>query len=276
MLNRRNLFVKPGLLYKLLLIVSASALFCTASVLADDIGVGSEDFIVESSSPDLLGDDDFEDELEDDYEWEYEPVYDPLEQLNRISFEFNDKLYFWVLKPVKQGYSYVVPKDFRMVIGNFFFNLEAPIRFVNNLLQARFEDAGVVFSRFLINSTIGVFGFGDIAAEAYDLMPRQADFGQTLGSYGLGGGVYVCWPVLGPSNFRDSVGLLADWYLHPYNYAALDTATETAAYGTEFVNRLSITADVYEEMKRISLDPYIATREAYIDYRRNFIESVKK
>ncbi len=265
--------MKSGLLYKMLVICSAMVLFCVGSVQADDVGVGSEDFMLENSAPDLLADDDFEDEF--DGEYGSESVYDPLEPLNRVTFEFNDKLYFWVLKPVKSGYSYVVPQDFRMVLGNFFFNLAAPVRLVNNILQARFEDAGVVLSRFLINSTIGVFGFGDIAADAYDLMPRQADFGQTLGVYGFNGGVYICWPFLGPSNLRDSVGLVTDWYIQPYTYTGMDTATEIAAYGVEFVNRLSITTDVYEEMKRISLDPYVATREAYMDYRRNFIDTAK-
>lgn len=262
--------MKSGLLYTLFVLSLASVLLTAGNVLADDIGVGSEDFIVGTSTPDLLGDDEFEDDLET------VSVADPLESINRISFEFNDKLYFWVLKPVKTGYSYVVPRDFRMVIGNFFYNVGAPVRLLNTLLQGRFSEAGIIASRFLINSTIGVFGFGDIAADAYDLIPQQADFGQTLGVYGLGGGIYICWPVLGPSNMRDTVGLVADWYVHPYSYAEIGWTAETAAYGTEFINRLSITPDVYEEMKRISLDPYVATREAYFDYRRNFIEATKK
>lgn len=238
--------------------------------LTDDSIVGGENFSITDEMPDLL-DDEFGDEGKS--EFEEEEVYDPLEPLNRITFEFNDKLYFWVLKPVKKGYSAVVPADFRFVIGNFFYNVRAPIRLVNNLLQGRFEDAGVVFSRFMINTTIGVFGFGDVAAEAFDLMPQEADFGQTLGVYGIGSGVYICWPVFGPSNVRDSIGLAADFYMHPMTYVEADMGTTVSVFGTDFVNRLSITPDVYEEMKRISLDPYVATRQAYIDYRRNIIKN---
>jgi phospholipid-binding lipoprotein MlaA len=241
-----------------------------AAALADEYGVGSEDFIVDDTYPDLLSDDEF-DEFADE-----EEVYDPLEPLNRASFVFNDKLYFWLLKPVKEGYSYVVPQDIRMVLGNFFFNLGAPGRLINNVLQGRFEDAGVVALRFLINTTYGIYGFGDVAAQEFDLEPKRADLGQTFGVWGVGEGLYLVWPVFGPSNLRDSVGLVGDWQLHPYTYAGLDGGTQVAAFGTEFINTLSITPDVYEEMKRISLDPYIATRKAYFDYRTTFIESHKE
>lgn len=252
------------------LILSVLLLICPPSVFSDDNLVGGENFSIVSEVPDLLDDEAFEEEDED---FEVEGISDPLEPLNRLTFEFNDRLYFWVLKPVKTGYSAVVPEDFRMVIGNFFFNLRAPIRLANNVLQGRFTDAGVVFSRFMINSTIGVFGFGDVANEAFDLTPRQADFGQTLGVYGIGEGVYICWPIFGPSNVRDSVGLAADVYMNPITYADIDTAAAVGAYSTDFVNRLSITPDVYEEMKRIALDPYVASRQAYIDYRRNLIKN---
>ena len=80
-------------------------------------------------------------------------VYDPLEPMNRVFFEINDKLYFWVLKPVKTGYSAVVSEDIRQCFGNFFDNVASPVSFLNNLLQGRLEDSGVVLSRFAINTT---------------------------------------------------------------------------------------------------------------------------
>lgn len=261
---RSTLF--QALLAALFVLFSASPFV----VVADENLVGGENFSIVDEMPDLL-DDEYDDE--DEYESDREQVYDPLEPLNRITFEFNDKLYFWVLKPVKTGYSYVIPEDFRFVIGNFFYNLRAPVRLVNNVLQGRFDDAGVVLSRFMINTTVGVFGFGDAAAEAFDIMPREADFGQTLGVYGVGDGLYICWPFFGPSNVRDSFGLAADLYMHPLAYLEVDTAAALSIFGTDYVNRLSITPDVYEEMKRISLDPYVATRQAYIDYRQNIIKN---
>ncbi|WP_234981218.1 MlaA family lipoprotein [Desulfopila aestuarii] len=255
-------------------ILLAGALLCltlpSIGLAEEQFGIGGSDYMVDRKSPDLLDDNHDTDEPK-----EYVGIYDPLEPLNRVFFVFNDKLYFWVLKPVKTGYTAVVPWDFRFIIGNFFNNLASPVDFVNTLLQGRFNDAGAVLSRFVINSTIGVFGFGDAAAEAFDIQPRNGDFGETLGVYGIGEGVFLNWPFFGPSNIRDSVGFVADMQLHPYNYLDLDSEEIIAARSLEFINRLSLKGDSYEELKRISIDPYVATRQAYTDYRRSLIKSHK-
>lgn len=253
----------------------AGALLCltapSISLAEEQYGIGGSDYMVDRKSPDLLNDlQNGEDSMDDS------GIYDPLEPLNRAFFVFNDKLYFWVLKPVKTGYSAVLPWDIRMVIGNFFNNLASPVDFVNTLLQGRFNDAGAVLGRFVINSTLGVFGFGDAAAEAFDIQPRSGDFGETLGVYGIGEGIFINWPLLGPSNIRDSVGLVADWQLHPYNYLDMESEEIIAARSLEFVNRLSLKGDAYEELKRISVDPYVASRQAYADYRRSLIKSHSK
>lgn len=198
-------------------------------------------------------------------------VKDPLEPMNRAFFVFNDRLYFWMLKPVTSGYSALLPSDIRHCLGNFFNNLAAPIRFVNNLLQGEPEDAGIVLARFLINSTGGVFGFGDPAYRDFDLEPRQADFGQTLGKWGLGEGIYLCWPGLGPSTLRDSAGFMGDVYLHPFPYISHDWIKDLVYIGVDRVNTISLSPGVYDELKRVSLDPYVASRQAYYDYRRSII-----
>lgn len=235
------------------------------------------------NAPDLLDEAPFIDEpeqllgdpiFEDDFSLSEPPpkIYDPLEPLNRAIFVFNDKVYFWVLKPTKNAYSYVLPGDIRRIIGNAFSNMAAPIRLINNLLQGKFEDAGVVLSRFAINSTLGVFGFGDPAYVDFDLEPRPADFGQTLGKWKIGEGIYLCLPFLGPSNVRDSVGFLGDIYMHPVPYLSQNFTFDMTYLVTSRVNLLSISPDVYEELKRISLDPYVAARQGYYDYRRSIIE----
>lgn len=259
-------------LRKYIAVVASLVFFALPCVsFADDTyGVGSSDYLISngSSDPDLL-----DDAAKNGDET---GIYDPLEPVNRVFFTFNDKLYFWVLKPVKQGYTAVVPYDFRFVIGNFFDNLSSPIDFVNTLLQGRFRDAGVVLSRFVINTTIGVFGFGDVAAEAFDLQPKSGDFGQTLGVYGIGEGIYLNWPVFGPSNIRDSVGMFTDMQLHPINYVGFSSNEKLATRSGETVNTISIEPDTYEELTRIAVDPYVAVRQAYIDYRRNLISNEKK
>ncbi|MFV0437685.1 MAG: VacJ family lipoprotein [Desulfopila sp.] len=245
----------------------------TPAVFAEEsFGVGGDDYILDHSTPDLLDNDSDASAKVDE---EYVAVSDPLEPLNRVFFTFNDKLYFWVLKPVERGYVAVIPWDFRFVIGNFFDNITSPVDFVNTLLQGRFRDAGIVLGRFVINSTIGVFGFGDAAKESFGIEAPGGDFGQTLGVYGIGEGIYLNWPFFGPSNIRDSVGLVVDWQLLPYRYIGMDREEIWVARGEEFVNKMSITPNTYEELVKASLDPYVAVRQAYIDYRRNKVASIK-
>ena len=102
-------------------------------------------------------------ELDEETEEAMADVADPIEPFNRAMYHFNDKLYFWVLKPVSQGYGAVVPEPARRGVRNFFRNLLTPVRLVNSLLQGKAESAGLVFSRFMINTTIGVAGFGMLA-----------------------------------------------------------------------------------------------------------------
>jgi phospholipid-binding lipoprotein MlaA len=226
---------------------------------------------VPGQSIDLLNDDIKADDLN-----QGNSVYDPLEPMNRVFFEFNDKLYFWVLKPVKTGYSAVVAEDIRRCFGNFFDNIASPVSFVNNLLQGRLEDSGVVLSRFAINTTMGIFGFPDAASEVYHITPRPADFGQTLGVYGFGAGVYVVWPVIGPSNIRDSVGFVGDIYAHPVTYLDWDMAEQTGYYMGNKINAMSLRPDVYEDLKKMSLDPYVAARQAYAEHRQDQIDRQKR
>jgi phospholipid-binding lipoprotein MlaA len=198
-----------------------------------------------------------------------EEAGDPLESMNRFFFEVNDKLYFWVLKPVNTAYTAVVPFDFRLCFGNFFDNIAAPISVANNLLQGKFTGAGIGLSRFLINSTVGVLGLGDPALRSFGIKPRPEDFGQTLGVWGVGEGPYLCLPLIGPLTLRDSVGFTGDALSHPITYFGITYLEGVAYYTTDKVNLLSLHPGLYEEMKRYSLDPYISMRQVYLEYRRN-------
>ncbi len=218
---------------------------------------------------DLLLDDAFDDWDDNDDEDISYP--DPLEPMNRFFFVFNDKLYYWVLKPVNTVYTAIIPFDFRVVIGNFVNNLSAPVRLLNNLLQGKFADSGVVLSRFLINSTLGIAGLGDPAFVEFGLTPKPEDFGQTLAVWGVGEGVYLCWPVIGPSNVRDTFGFAGDVYSHPMVYYVDDFSVSAGYYVGSRVNLLSLNPDVYEDLKKYSLDPYVSMRQLYLDYRRHKI-----
>ena len=206
-----------------------------------------------------------------------EAIADPLEPMNRFFFEFNDRLYFWVLKPVATGYRTVVAEDVRMSIRDFFHNLLAPVRIVNNLLQGKMENTATEVGRFVINSTLGVAGFGDPAKNEFGLERKEEDLGQTLGVYGAGDGFYICWPLLGPSSLRDSVGFVGDSFLNPLSYVmASDFGAGAATYGGREVNDTSLTLGDYEDFKEAAFDPYIAVRDAYQQYRRNKVTDASR
>ncbi len=233
--------------------------------------VGSQDTEEQTTPDGTTGDlDQFADYSESGEE--YAGISDPLEPINRVFFHFNDKLYFWFLKPVSSGYKAVVPKPARIGVKNFFSNLAFPIRFVNCILQVKFEGAGYEVGRFLTNSILGLGGFINVAEKQFNMKAYDEDFGQTLGAYGLGNGFYINWPVLGPSTLRDTIGDAGDYFLDPVYYADLDTTYDISIKGYEKVNDTSLVIGDYEDLKKSAIDPYIAFRDAYFQYRRNKVE----
>ncbi|NOY54286.1 MAG: VacJ family lipoprotein [Deltaproteobacteria bacterium] len=211
---------------------------------------------------------DFQDDFGDEVETE---VPDPLEPVNRVIFRFNDKVYFYLFKPVAKAYR-IVPEQARVSVADFFSNLFTPVRFVNSLLQLKFQDAGNELTRFLVNTTVGCAGFFDPAGNDAGLVKKEEDFGQTLGRYGVGGGFYIVLPFLGPSNLRDGIGLLADGALNPIYYLGIGDGAKIGVRAYYSVNALSLDQDTYESIKRESLDPYLFIRNAYGQRRDGFIK----
>jgi phospholipid-binding lipoprotein MlaA len=197
-------------------------------------------------------------------------VADPLEPVNRFMFGFNDVAYFWVIRPVSQAYAFVVPKPARIGISNFFHNVGTPARLVNCILQGKNIAADVELARFAINTTVGILGFGDPAADRWKLPPAEEDLGQTLAVYGLGNGFYLVLPILGPSTARDAVGLLGDEFLYPLWYID-STEVSIGISAEQAINKASLHPGEYESFKAAAVDPYVAMREAYVQYRQKQI-----
>lgn len=200
-------------------------------------------------------------------EMEEVEIPDPLEPWNRIMFTFNDRFYFWVFKPFATGYNAVIPEDFRICFKNAFNNVTMPVRFINNLFQLKFENAGVELARFLINSTAGFGGLVD-ASDYINLKPRDEDFGQTLGWYGIDHGLYLVWPFLGASSARDTVGMAGDSFMNPINWLLPGAEWVFAAGAYRYTNDQSLRLGEYEDLVRAAVDPYESVKDAYAQYRR--------
>jgi phospholipid-binding lipoprotein MlaA len=211
----------------------------------------------------------------DTFKEEKVEIADPLEPFNRAMHQFNDKLYFWALKPVAQGYKKVVPEPARIGVRNFFSNLGFPNRFLSCLLQTDFSGATTEFGRFTINTIWGIGGLLDPSSnKALDLQKQDTDMGQTLGVYGVGQGFYIVWPVLGPSSPRDSIDIVSEYFLYPVSYIYPWYAW-LGVRGYEEVNDTSLRIGDYESLKDAAIDPYVAFRDAYIQYRLKKVKARK-
>jgi len=224
-----------------------------------------------SQNPDV--EDDFENEFfEDEFETNQLEVADPLYIWNKGMYHFNDKLYFWLFKPLAKGYTAITPDIFRVGVRNFFYNLMVPARFVNCILQGKGNAAASEFTRFVVNTTVGFLGLGDPASQ-YPLLniSDDEDLGQTFAKYGIGNGFFIVWPILGPTTLRDFIGWIGDSYLNPLTYIEPFEA-EMAVRGFNLINRTSFQIGQYEALKEASVDPYAAMRNSYLQYRERKIK----
>jgi phospholipid-binding lipoprotein MlaA len=245
----------------------------TSSVQHDDMRTAPEGETLDQAQkePDGTPDDDVEDIPDEEVEEAPIQIADPLYPWNKAMYHVNDKLYFWLMKPLAQGYSAVIPEDMRISVSNFFQNITTPIRFVSSLLQLKIKKAGNELIRFLYNSTAGVCGLVDAAKEDLGIKQQDEDLGQTLGSYGIGHGFYIVWPFLGPSSARDTVGKVGDFFLDPVYYI---NPTESGVGITVYdkVNETSLHIGDYEDLKKSAIDPYISIRDAYLQHRKKQVE----
>lgn len=202
-----------------------------------------------------------------------ETVGDPLEPLNRGIFEFNRIVDGLVLEPATQIYTFAVPEPARNSVSNFLANLRSPVVFANHLLQGERERAGVTVGRFMINSTMGIFGLFDFAS-VVGMAPREdADFGQTLGVWGVGAGAYLVLPLFGPSTIRDAGGLVVDSFVFdPFPYVA-DEEVRLARLGATAVDTRYRFGPLIDDLEASSLDFYVAVRSAFLQNRASRIRT---
>lgn len=192
-----------------------------------------------------------------------EDVNDPLEPMNRAIFSFNMVLDKAVFRPVAIGYRAVLPAPVRESTTNFLDNLESPVIFLNDLLQAKPARAGNTIARFGINTLIGFFGFFD-PAEAMGIERHDEDFAQTLGAWGVSSGPYLVLPFLGPLPPRDTLGYAVDIFTDPMTAILWNHRTASIAYyGLDLVDQRHQFIEELDELEKSSVDYYAAIRSLY-------------
>lgn len=193
-------------------------------------------------------------------------VSDPLEPINRPMYYLNEAFDRVALKPAARGYDYVTPQPVKRGVGNFFANLYDMTSAVNAVLQWRWENAMQSGGRVLVNTTVGVLGFVDVASRM-GVSPARTDFGQTLAIWGFPEGPYVMLPLLGPRTFRSGAGSVVDTLalsLPPW----LDDKTRFTIWGVELIH---LRSTFLEADELLSGDRYIFVRDAYLQQRATLI-----
>jgi phospholipid-binding lipoprotein MlaA len=193
---------------------------------------------------------------------------DPFEKTNRSIFSFDQAIDHTVARPVAVFYNHAVPEFARDGIHNFLTNLDAPVTFGNDVLQGSPDRAGQTLGRIVINSTIGLGGLVDVAAKM-GIPQHEEDFGQTLGVWGVGEGPYLVVPLTGPSNPRDSIGMVADYFMDPLTYMSWNNSTLYMGIrtGMGFLDLRARNVDNLDQIERTSVDLYATTRSLYRQHR---------
>ena len=224
---------------------------------------------------------DLENEFDSEFSIKKEEIFDPLSGYNRYMTTFNDKVFLNILNPISKGYAYITPEPIRIGINNFFENIMFPVRFSNNLLQLKFQNSSEELGRFLINTLWGLGGVLDSATNELHMKAHKEDFGQTLGFYGVGEGFPIVLPFLGPSNLRDTLGIIPDSYVSvlsttgssDLNYKIPNNLLQEVGIKTfDTINSTSLTLGEYESIRKDALDLYPFLRDIYSQARKKQIE----
>jgi phospholipid-binding lipoprotein MlaA len=187
---------------------------------------------------------------------------DPYENFNRKMFGFNDSVDSYVAEPISNAYKWITPQFMQTGVFNFFNNLKNVNVVINDVLQAKFSQSAEDTGRFAINSTVGLGGLFDVAKHV-GLEQNEEDFDQTLAVWGVPQGSYLVLPILGPSTARGIPGAVFDTAANPSSYIGMPV---------QLVSMLNSRASAEGALKFIdeaALDPYVFTRESFLQWRNN-------
>ena len=196
-----------------------------------------------------------------------DPENDPWEGFNRKVYAFNDGM-DKVVRPIAVGYDKIMPDPFQRGVGNFFRNLDFPVTFVNQVLQGKFTQSGTSLGRFLINSTVGLVGFFDVATRM-GIPYYDEDIGQTFATWGYEESRYLMLPVFGPSTVRDGIGRYTDSFYHPVG-RAIHGRDEYGYWIIRGIDQRARYLDQDAELEQ-AYDPYVLLRDVWMQNRQYLI-----
>lgn len=211
---------------------------------------------------------------------------DPYEGYNRAIYSFNGYAYDYAVGPVADAYTFVLPTMFQHGVSNFFNNTFEISHVVNDLLQFEFANAGKDATRFVLNTIFGVVGLFDVAT-TIGLEPRQQNFGLTMAKWGWEDSAYFVLPLAGPSTVRDTLGVIPDAFMNPllyastsiflpgYNGGLISDGVSWGIFGVYAVSQASIFLPQMEGLTEYAIDPYIAVRNAYLQYKDAQLHKLK-
>ena len=208
---------------------------------------------------------------------DYQERNDPLEPTNRVFYAINNGIDTVLLRPAAIAYRSVVPGFVRRPVHNVLSNMSNPVRLADDVLQGKPRRAGDTFMRFLINSTVGVGGLFDVAAD-WGYPEHQTDFGVTLALWGLPEGPFLFLPILGPSNPRDVAGFGVDTVMDPFFWPPNGTGFNTlrvSRLGLATLDTRERLLDDVDQIKKGSLDPYATFRSLYRQHRASDVEATR-
>lgn len=209
---------------------------------------------------------------------DYNATNDPLEPTNRVFYAINNGLDTVILRPLALGYRYVVPEPVRNGVHNALSNIGTPVQLANDMLEGKPRRAGDTVMRFVINTTVGLLGFIDVATK-WGYPNHDADFGMTLASWGVPDGPFLFLPVLGPSDPRDAIGFGVDIALDPFTWVGNPhdgtiTALNWTRFGLNAVDSRERVEDSLQQIKKTALDPYATFRSLYRQHREAQIKKL--
>jgi phospholipid-binding lipoprotein MlaA len=199
-----------------------------------------------------------------------QPNPDPFEVINRPIYQFNNITDKYLLRPAGRGYNFITPRLLRNGISNFFDNITYPGTVINGFLQAEFKQGFSDTGRFVLNSTLGLLGFVDVASQA-GLARHDEDFGQTFAVWGIPSGPYIMVPLLGPRTVRSGIGTFADVRVNPLIQYDNSSVRDKLLILWTIESRASLVGP--DEVIFDAFDPYLFVRDAYLQNRKFLINN---